>query len=311
MKVQKIFQLFELNAEQKKELYFEVRNSYQIEPGYLLLTIAACLIALLGLLINSTAVVIGAMLISPLMNPFLSAALALTIGDWTLGRLAVRTILFSMLLVILTCVLATAISPLKEATPEIIARTKPNLMDLLIAFFAGMAGTYTLMVRKGLSAIPGVAIATAVMPPLCVTGFGLYHWSWTIAAGAFILFLTNLVAIIVSSSMMFAIAKFRTSDEYAEVSRFAARRRLAFSLVILVIISIPLLYSLIQAAHETGERRAIEIALRRELPKTPQATLELGRELKNDNEGHLLLNVVLRTPVLLTPRQLPKPQKRS
>lgn len=301
--------LFRLSPQEKRAVYDEVRENYQIQPGYLLLIMAACLIALLGLLTNSVAVVIGAMLISPLMNPFLSAALALTIGDWILGRLALRTILLSVALVLLTCIIALTISPLKDATPEIISRTRPNLMDLLVAFFAGLAGSYTLLVRKGLSTIPGVAIATAVMPPLCVTAFGLYHRSWEIAAGSFFLFLTNLVAVIVSAAIMFTLAKFRTSDEYAESSKLGPHGRLLVSVLILFVLSMPLLYSLVKAARQSRERRTIEVELRKGLERVPQASVEKGWQMEQDKDGRLILNVVLRTPELLNPAEVTRAER--
>jgi uncharacterized membrane protein len=212
-------------------------------------------------------------------------------------------------LVLVTCLLARAVSPLQDSTPEIVARTRPNLMDLLIAFFAGLAGTYTLLVRKGLSTIPGVAIATAVMPPLCVTAFGLYHRSWEIAAGAFFLFFTNLVAIIVSAAFMFALAHFRTSDEYGEPMKFDAHRRLLISAGVLFFISMPLLYSLVKTAHETGERKSIGVELRKELELSPNARLQEGWQMQQDQDGRLTLSAVLMTPELVDQTKVTEAEK--
>ncbi|MEW6733753.1 MAG: TIGR00341 family protein [Acidobacteriota bacterium] len=303
------FDLLHLTEEDKRAIYEDIRTNNQMRPGYLLLVLTACMIALLGLLINSTAVVIGAMLISPLMNPFLSAALALTLGDWTLGRQALRTIVLSVIVAVIISAFAVSISPLKETTSEILARTQPNLMDLLIAFFAGLAGTYTMVVRKGSTTIPGVAIATAVMPPLCVTGFGLYqgvfYREWFIAGGAFALFLTNLVAIVVSAALVFALAHFRTQDQYgAEKSRYGARFRLAISFSLLILLSIPLLYSLITAVGQTRERHQIEAVLRNELERIPGSRVERGWEMKHEPNGQTLLSVALRTTNYLKPEEV-------
>jgi uncharacterized hydrophobic protein (TIGR00271 family) len=307
----KDFDLLHLGDVEKRSIYDEIRNSNQMQPGYLLLVLTACLIALLGLLINSTAVIIGAMLISPLMNPFLSAALALTLGDWALGRQALRTTLLSILVAIAICVMTLYISPLKDTTAEILARTKPNLMDLLIAFFAGIAGTYTLLVRKGSTTIPGVAIATAVMPPLCVTGFGIYHRSWPIASGAFALFATNLVAIIVSAALMFTIAHFRVADSYTEEkSRFGVRKRLAASFCLLGIISVPLFYSLVRAVKESRSRGQIESIMRRELESNREAQLEQGWRFEPDGNGKMILSAVLRTPAYLNSDEIRSAEKR-
>ena len=111
--------------------------------------IFACLIALMGLLLNSPAVIIGAMLISPLMGPILACGLALTIAEWSLGKKSVRNLVLSVVEVVLIATIATHLSPLREATPEILARTNPNLMDLLIAryyvFHKGRTGGRTLL----------------------------------------------------------------------------------------------------------------------------------------------------------------------
>src|SRR5205823_14019337 len=122
----------------------------------------ACLISLMGLLLNSPAVIIGAMLISPLMGPILACGLALTTAEWPLGKKAARNLLLSIVEVVVVATVATYVSPLRGTTPEILARTNPNLTDLLIAFFSGLAGTIALASRKTVFTIlPGVAIATA------------------------------------------------------------------------------------------------------------------------------------------------------
>ena len=111
----------------------------QFDAVYFAMMIFACLIALMGLLLNSPAVIIGAMLISPLMGPILACGLALTTAEWSLGKKSVRNLVLSVVEVVLIATIATHLSPLREATPEILARTNPNLMDLLIAFFSGLA----------------------------------------------------------------------------------------------------------------------------------------------------------------------------
>ena len=162
------------SPEQKDAIYRSILGSSHIDIEYAALLIVAGLIALLGLLENSAPVIIGAMLISPLMNPILAAALALLLGDGKLGRRSAIVLALSVAAVIaVTCLAAFAI-PLKQATPQILARTTPNLLDLFIAVLSGLAGTLAL--RGGsvaMTILPGVAIAVAVVPPFSVVGYGL------------------------------------------------------------------------------------------------------------------------------------------
>ena len=256
-----------VSAEQKDAIYKAVLDSSHIDIEYTSLLTLAGLIALFGLLENSSAVIIGAMLISPLMNPILSAALALLLGDGNLGKRSATVLALSIAGVIgITCLVAFLI-PLKQATPQILARTTPNLLDLFIAFLSGLAGTLAL--RGGSVAatiLPGVAIAVAVVPPLSVVGYGLSTGQGSIAGGAFLLFFTNLVSIIISAAAVFRIMGFQPHRE-AEQGRWKLKYRLGISALVLVFLSIPLFLTLRKAAIEV----AIRSSLQREL-KTAFAT---------------------------------------
>lgn len=177
------------------EIRQEADESRQFDVVYFAMLVLSSLISLLGLLLNSPAVVIGAMLISPLMGPILACGLALTAADWNIGKKAARNVALSVAEAIVITALATRLSPLREVTPEILARTNPNLMDLLIALFSGIAGTLALGSRKtAMTILPGVAIATALIPPLATVGYGIGTAQSTIASGALMLFLTNFAA---------------------------------------------------------------------------------------------------------------------
>ena len=142
----RLFRRVELHAspEQRDAIYLSILDSSHIDIEYAALLTVAGLIALLGLLENSAAVIIGAMLISPLMNPILAAALALLLGDGKLGRRSAIVLVVSVAAVIAVTCLAAFVIPLKQATPQILARTTPNLLDLFIAFLSGLAGTLAL-----------------------------------------------------------------------------------------------------------------------------------------------------------------------
>lgn len=151
----------------------------------------AILIASVGLNVNSTAVIIGAMLISPLMGPIVAIGYGTAVRDLALIRLAAKTLVVFTLLSLATSTAYFALSPLDSPGSELLARTSPTLWDVLIAAFGGAAGMVAATRRSLSNIVPGVAIATALMPPLCTVGFGIAHSRWDMAAGAGYLFLIN------------------------------------------------------------------------------------------------------------------------
>ena len=167
----------------------------------------AIAVSSIGLNVNSTAVVIGAMLISPLMGPIVGMGYGLAVGDTALIRQAVRNIIIFVVISLITATLYFLLTPLKEAQSELLARTQPTLWDVLIAFFGGSAGIVALTRKEGGNAIPGVAIATALMPPLCTAGYGLAHGNWHYFLGASYLFAINCVFIAFSTLLFSKLLK--------------------------------------------------------------------------------------------------------
>ena len=184
----------ELTSAEAKTLRQSVHTDAELTSGYILMCALSAGIATLGLLQSSTAVVIGAMLISPLMSPIASLGFGFSSIDGHRIRDAARVVMVGAAIGILTGMLVTWLSPIRNATPEILARTQPTLLDLAVALFSGIAGGYATVIGKGGTAI-GVAIATALMPPLATLGYGLGVLEIRFALGAFLLFLTNLAAI--------------------------------------------------------------------------------------------------------------------
>ncbi len=172
-----------------------------LTPRFAFMAVMSCGIAILGLLQSSAAVVIGAMLISPLMGPIVQLGFSLCVVDFRMMGRSLLALLGGIGLALATAMLIVWLSPLREATGEILARTHPNLFDLLVALLSGLAGGYAVITRKG-EAIVGVAIATALMPPLAVVAFGLATGDMAIAGGAFFLFMTNLLAIALSVTLI-------------------------------------------------------------------------------------------------------------
>lgn len=288
----------------RNEIYEDASEGRQFDAIYFIMLVLACLIALLGLLLNSPAVIIGAMLISPLMGPILSCGLALTVADWKLGKKAARNVVLSIIETVLIAALATFLSPLKDATPEIMARTNPNLMDLLIAFFSGAAGTLALCSRKGaLMILPGVAIATAVMPPLATTGYGVSTGQWAVAAGAFMLFFTNLTAIIISADLIFLLVGFRPMH-LVDVRQHTTlvRGRFFIAGAVLIVLSIPLIRTLTHAAQQANLRKQVQAVLAEQVPRASARKLDrVSLELR-DNE--ISVQAAVETPKFIEPQEI-------
>ncbi len=261
-----------LSNQQRDELYQSILQTSSFGTEYLAMLAFSALIALFGLLQNSVAVIIGAMLISPLMNPILAAALALLLGDWSLGRKSAVILGLSIGGVIAITWLVAWLTPLRQATPEILARTNPNLLDLFIAFLSGLAGTLALRGSSAsLTIIPGVAIAVAVVPPLAVVGYGLSIRQGSLAGGAFLLFVTNLVSIIISAAVVFHLMGFRPHEE-AKKGRLNLFYRMNLSAGILIVLSIPLLQTLRKTVSEVGLRAEIESVMNADF-KTPRSSV--------------------------------------
>ena len=228
---------FDLRSDLEKEqvIIEEITRGVSFRGANLWVLIVAIFIASLGLNVNSTAVIIGAMLISPLMGPIIGMGLAVGINDLDLLKRALKNFSFATLISVLTAMLYFLISPLEEAQSELLARTTPTIYDVLIAFFGGAAGIIALSTRgRGGNVIPGVAIATALMPPLCTAGYGLATWQPSFFFGAFYLFFINTVFISLSTFVGVRLMGFR----HHELPTPERARRARHILTIIVVATI-------------------------------------------------------------------------
>ena len=201
-------------------------------------------IAILGLLLSSPAVVIGAMLISPLMSPILGIGFGLALFDFAELRRAMLAFGMGCVLAVLFTAAVVIVSPLQAPTAEILARTRPNLFDLLVALFAALAGTFSIIRGRG-ETIVGVAIATALMPPLAVVGYGLATWNMPVLTGSAALFGANFVTIALSATAM---ARLYGFGHY--LSARQSWMQTAVLILAFVGMSIPLAFSLGRIAQE-------------------------------------------------------------
>jgi uncharacterized hydrophobic protein (TIGR00271 family) len=231
------------------------REESAITARYLFMLAMSAGIAILGLLLSSPAVVIGAMLLSPLMGPIIGLGFALATGHFSWIRQAARALVLGTVLSILMCALIVLLSPLQTVTAEIAARTRPNLFDLGVALFSALAGAYA-MIRGREGTIVGVAIATALMPPLAVIGFGLATLNWTVFSGALLLYVTNLMTIALTAAIMARLYGFRSSLSEKQTNLQTALIAVAF-----VALAVPLGLALRQIAWEANATRQINSAV--------------------------------------------------
>ena len=242
-----------INPADHADLLHELRLGSALGPDFLGMLGLASAIATLGLLQDSPAVVIGSMLLAPLMTPMIGLGLALGQANMTLMRLCSRSIAIGFLLTLAVSYLIGVVTPAGETLPaEVLARGGPNVLDLLIAVFAAAAATFA-MARPGIAgAIAGVAIATALVPPVCAVGISLAAGKLPNALGAAVLFLTNLLAIIVTSSFTFSLLGITSTRALPRHRRLSELVRL-FLVVLLVALAGPLSARLLSQLEE-GKR---------------------------------------------------------
>ncbi len=212
-------------------------------------------LASIGLDTNSTAVIIGAMLISPLMSPILGIGLSLGIHDRQLLLRSARNLVIAVVLSLIASVLYFSISPFANATAEIQARTFPILLDVLVALFGGVAGIISISRRGTLIALPGVAIATALMPPLCTAGYGIATLQWEYFGGAFYLFFINAVFISLATFLM---VKYLGFPEITYRTKKQQRLSNFLFTMLIIIVTVPSVYFLFSVYKRERERKAVQ-----------------------------------------------------
>ncbi len=201
--------IFDLQSDLDREgTIINIKNNKRMQGANVWLLVCSIMVASIGLDLNSPAVIIGAMLISPLMSPILGVGLAVGINDKETLFTSLRHFGIAIFIALFTSFIYFSITPLGEMTNEINARTSPTLLDAFVAVFGGLAGIVSASRKDKSNAIPGVAIATALMPPLCVAGFGLASGKWGIFANSFYLFFLNSVFIALTTYFIVRFMRF-------------------------------------------------------------------------------------------------------
>lgn len=223
----------------EKYVIKQITNGINFQGSNLWILIFAVFIASLGLNVNSTAVIIGAMLISPLMGPIIGMGLALGIADLDLFKQSIKNYLVSTFISVITATIYFTLSPITDAQSELLARTSPTLYDVLIALFGGAAGFLATSTKGRNNVVPGVAIATALMPPLCTAGYGLAVQNTSYFFGAFYLYFINTVFIAFTTCVGVRFLHFHRKQF---VNREQMRRVNLYIVTIIIITIIPASY---------------------------------------------------------------------
>jgi len=263
-----------LSPEDQIEVYKRVRRGARPDVDFFVMMALAGTIATFGLLQNSGAVIIGAMLVAPLFTPILAFSLAIALGDIRLIRLAIEATFKGVFLAVGLAVLLAYISPLQGdpgLVPEIASRTQPNLFDLIVALASGAAGAYAVARKDVAAALPGVAIAAALVPPLGVIGIGISQAEFSIAGGGTLLVVTNLIAISLAGSLTLLLLGFRPAPRGERQARL--RTGLVASLILLVVISLPLATVLVQAVGRSQTQHTIQTTLQNAIADQPGVSL--------------------------------------
>lgn len=267
------------------EIVQEVDREGSLSASYLFMSVMASGIATTGLLVNSPAVIIGAMLISPLMAPIIRLGLSVATLEHLRARNAALVLAWGIAMALLTAYAIVAWSPIREVTSEIASRTRPSLFDFMVAVLSGLAGGYAMVRGRG-GAIVGVAIATALMPPLAVLGFGLASGQWQITRGAGLLFITNLVAIALSVT---AVAT------WYGFSRRQTRHALVWQTLLAFFLVLPLAYPLSKSLREISREAALTRGIRAAVAQVfgSQASRVISLQLRPDEVGGYMVELTL------------------
>jgi uncharacterized hydrophobic protein (TIGR00271 family) len=227
-------------------IHAEIEKGIEFKGTNLWILMCAILVASVGLNMNSTAVIIGAMLISPLMGPINGMGYGIATYDMPLFRRAIKNFTFAVGVSLITSALYFFITPVSTAHSELLARTSPTIYDVLIAFFGGLAGILAISSKLKGNVIPGVAIATALMPPICTAGYGLATLQFNFVFGALYLFTINTVFIAVAALLVCQVLKFPIRSVIDPQKRKGVNRIISAVLLITTVPSIILGYNLVQ-----------------------------------------------------------------
>lgn len=250
--------------EDKKKVLENIISNISFRGSNLWILACAIVIASVGLNVNSTAVIIGAMLISPLMGPIVGAGFGLGMYDFELVKKSIKNLAIATVVSLIVSSLYFYISPFKEVQSELLARTSPNIYDILIAFFGGLVGVIAVTrVEKG-NPIPGVAIATALMPPLCTAGYGLATGNYLFFGGAMYLYTINCVFICIATFIIVKYLKYPIAKQIDLKHQKQVKQGITILLFVMIV---PSIYFAFQLFEEKKYKQRTEEFIENEFPQ--------------------------------------------
>jgi uncharacterized hydrophobic protein (TIGR00271 family) len=283
-----------LAATDRAEAYVRIRRSTRPDTDYYILMALSAALASMGLMLNSPAVVIGAMLVAPLMSPIVGTGMAIILGDGRFLRLSLAAVIRGVVVALAVSFLSGFLRLQEPMTGEVLARTEPNLLDLGVALFSGFAGAYALCRSEAAAALPGVAIAAALVPPLASVGILFAGGEVRLGLGALLLFSTNLVAISSAAVLVFLALGFRPAAAKKSRQRLQLQSvRLAG--LLLVVIALLLGTTTARLLRETAVVNNTHRLVRTGLEGTTAAHI-VDVQIDNLRAGTLQIDVTVRSP---------------
>jgi uncharacterized hydrophobic protein (TIGR00271 family) len=292
-------------GQQRAAVRASVAENSSFDQAYVVMNVLATIVACYGLLADSPAVVIGAMIIAMLLGPISGLGLALVDGDSELLRKALRSIIGGVLVVLITAFVVGLFNREIPATHEMLTRTAPNLFDLMVALGGGAAGAYACISPRLSIAFVGVAIATALVPPLATCSLFVARGEAELAGEAFLLALTNIVAIQFAASAVFYLSGFRAVATGDKLSRGVLLKH-AVSVAVLILLTVVLTLNLHKLVSTEQYQSAVRAALKADLAQYPGAYLAEVRYSNTDQQT--IVRALVRAPAPFSAEQVGKMQ---
>jgi uncharacterized hydrophobic protein (TIGR00271 family) len=289
---------FCVNEERQNKVYGEIKENAKGDFDFFVLTIFSAIIITLGLIIDSSAVVIGGMLLAPLVWPVLALSLAIIKGRSGLLQKSVSTLIKSSVVILLISFILGFVSPdyaLKGS--EFVSRTSPTIFELFIALAAGFVGAFVITYPKIGAAIAGVVVAAALVPPIAVMGLSISHGNLEMAGGAFILYLSNLIAVTFSASILFLVSKFKGPS--TETGQDKRKSNIRWTLIFLVVMAIPLFLITSEAIKEKNQQNAIRQIISAKFPMATITSVDI-----EDKEEVVIIDITIQHSDVLTDSQV-------
>ena len=299
--MRKLFKI-KVSDERARSVLEDIATGSEPELRFYAMVAASTAIATFGLIKSSTAIVIGAMLVAPLMTPIFGIALALVRGDAILLGRSIRAEIAGVTLTMGLAVCFGYLIPELEATPEMLNRTTPNLLDLLVAVFAGFAGAYAIVDEHISPALPGMAIATAIVPPLANSGLCISLGAYQGAAGSFLLFFANFLSILLVAAFVFFAAGMER--EFGSVTKKVVVRRFGLAIIGFCLVAAFLSKGLYEIVQASRLKNSIYSVLSEELSHLPAT--DLRKVINQTHENKVFVLAQVNAPTDISPSHVKK-----